>query len=264
VHLRDYPVADPALQDRELEYRMAAAQDVVGVGRSLRQDANLKVRQPLGRLLLHSADERATLLLNDPMLVDYVAGELNVKSVAYLADPREVAVLTAKPNFRVLGPRFGKEVQAVAAAVAAMTPAQALELRRDGEIVLPVAGRPQTLSGEEIQVREEGIAPFVAASQAGLTVALDTTVTDALRAEGLCREIINKVQNLRKKSGLDVADRIALSVTGPAAVAAAVAAHADWIRRETLAETLSPVQMLSHHDTFTVEDAEITIALAKV
>jgi len=127
-----------------------------------------------------------------------------------------------------------------------------------------VDGRQETLTDEEIQVREEGIPPFVAAGQDGLTVALDTTLTEALRAEGLCREIINKVQNLRKKSGLDVADRIHLVVAGAPAVQEAVAAHAGWLRRETLAAEIASSGEMPHHDTFKVEDVEVTIALAKV
>lgn len=268
VHLQDFPIADASRQDADLEYRMGAAQAMVSVGRALRQDAGLKVRQPLSRLLAHSVDERASQVLADENLVGYVAGELNIKAVALLADPREVATLGAKPNFRALGPRFGKNVQGVAAAVAAMTPAQVFDLRRTGEITLAVDGRQETLTDEEILVREEGIPPFVAAGQDGLTVALDTTLTDALRAEGLCREIINKVQNLRKKSGLDVADRIALAVGGGDAVQRALADHADWIRRETLATSLASSSTssgeLPHHDAFTVEEVEVTIALAKV
>jgi isoleucyl-tRNA synthetase len=243
---------------------MGAAQAVVSLGRALRQEAGLKVRQPLSRLLLHSNDERADLVLGDATLVGYVAGELNLKSVERLADPRDVAILAAKPNFRVLGPRFGKNVQAVAAAVAALTPEQVVELRRTGEVTLTVDGRQETLTDDEIQVREEGIPPFVAAGQDGLTVALDTTLTDALRAEGLCREIINKVQNLRKKSGLEVADRIHLVVSGAPAVQDAVATHADWIRRETLATSIASSGELPHHDTFKAEAVEVTIALAKV
>jgi len=264
VHLQDFPAVQTALQDADLERRMQTAQDVVGLGRSLRQETQLKVRQPLGRLLVHSNDQRAALLLDDPTLVEYVGSELNVKLVGPLADPREVAVLTAKPNYRALGPRFAKQAPAWAQAIETMTAAQIQELRDTGEIALEVAGRTATLGFDEIQVREEGLPPFAATGQAGLTVALDTTVDPGLRAEGIAREVINKVQNLRKKSGLAVSDRIRLVIAGDGPVQEAIAGHADWIRQETLAESLAADGELPHCDSFRIDDSEITIRLAKI
>ncbi|HPF71809.1 MAG TPA: DUF5915 domain-containing protein, partial [Candidatus Krumholzibacteria bacterium] len=261
VHLQDFPVADPARIDAALERAMAVAQDVVGLGRSLRQDAALKTRQPLARLVVHADDDRGALLLGDPLLAGYVAGELNVKQVGALDDPREVAVLSAKANFRALGPRFGKAAPRAAARITAMTADEIMRLRTDGRITLEVDGAPHELGFEEIQVAEEGIAPWVAAGAQGLTVALDTTLTDALRAEGLAREIINKVQNLRKKSGLEVSDRIALHVGGPDEVLAAVADHAGRIAGETLADGVAATGDLPYKEAFVIDGLEITIAL---
>jgi isoleucyl-tRNA synthetase len=264
VHLQDYPVAEGDLQDRELERRMQVAQTVVGLGRSLRQETQLKVRQPLGRLLIHSTDERVAQLLGDPTLLGYVAGELNVKRVEGLADPRDVAVLAAKANYRALGPRFGKQSPQWAKAIEALTPQQIQDLRRQGSLSLTVGGHEQMLGHDEIQVREEGVPPFAAASDGGLTAALDTTVNEELRAEGVAREIINKVQNLRKKSGLQVSDRIRLGIAGPAVVLAAVQQHAGRICQETLAESLSADGELPHRDSFRLDDAEVTITLARI
>lgn len=264
VHLQDYPQADPALQNAELEDRMQAAQAVVVLGRSLRQETQLKVRQPLGRLLVHSIDDRVAKLLSDDTLIGYIAGELNVKQVAALDDPRSVATLTARPNFRALGPRFGKQAPRWAEAIAAMTPEQMLSFRTAGSAVLTVDGRRETLTGAEIQVLQTGIPPFAAGGDAGLTVALDTTLSDELVAEGLAREIINKVQNLRKKSGLQVSDRIRLNVTGPRAVQQAVRAHAGRICQETLTESLAAEGELPHRDTFRIDDEEVTIMLARI
>ncbi len=263
VHLQDFPVADSALQDADLEARMGTAQDVVGLGRSLRQDTQIKVRQPLGRLLVHSTDASAASLLGDATLVDYVAGELNVKTVEALADPREVAVLAAKANFRALGPRFAKQSPQWAKAIEAMSPDQVMVLRETGQVTLSVDDRTEVLGFEEIQVRQEGTAPYAATGQGSLTVALDTTIDDVLRAEGLAREIINKVQNLRKKSGLEVSDRIALVVAGPDAVLSAVGDHADRIKQETLAESLAEEGELPFSDAFRIHDSDITIMLAK-
>jgi isoleucyl-tRNA synthetase len=263
VHLREFPVADASLQDAELEQRMQTAQEVVGLGRSLRQDTQIKVRQPLGRLLVHSTDSRAADLLADATLTGYVAGELNVKRVEALADPREVAVLAAKANYRALGPRFGKMSPQWAKAIEALDAAAVMSLRETGTVNVTCGGTTEALGFEEIQVRQEGIAPYAATGQGSLTVALDTTIDDDLRAEGMVREIINKVQNLRKKSGLEVSDRIMLVVDGPEPVQAAVRAHADRLAQETLAESLADQGELPHRDSFRIGDSDITIMLAR-
>jgi isoleucyl-tRNA synthetase len=261
VHLQDFPQADPALVDEQLERAMAAAQDVVGLGRSLRQDTGLKTRQPLARLLMHSDDDRAALLLADARLTGYIAEELNVKELGSVDDPREVARLTAKANFRALGPRFGKGAPVAAKRITAMTPDEIMALRANGTVDLDLDGQPTAFTHEEVQVVEEGVPPFAAAGGQGLTVALDTTLTDDLRAEGLCREIINKVQNLRKTSGLEVSDRIELAVTGPESVLAAVARFGDRIASETLAVDIASTRELAYKDTFKLDENEVGIAL---
>lgn len=264
VHLQDFPTADTLLVDEALERRMRTTQDVVGLGRSLRQDAQIKVRQPLGRLLVHSTDDSADSLLGDPTLPGYVASELNVKAVESVADPREVATIVAKANFRALGPRFGKQSPLWAQAIDAMTPDQVMDLREHGTVDLESDGRRESFGFEEIQVRQEGLAPFAATGQGPLTVALDTTIDDLLRAEGLAREIINKVQNLRKKSGLAVSDRITLVIEGPDLIQSAVRVYNDRIKQDTLAESLAANGELPHRDSFRIDDAELTIMLAKL
>ena len=263
VHLTDFPVCDPSLQDVELERRMAVTQDVVGLGRSLRMDAQLRTRQPLGRLLVHADDGRHGLLVDDERLVAYVARELNVKAVAPVEDPREVAELSAKPNFRALGPRFGKRAPIAAKRISAMTGDEIMELRTVGRVDLDLEGEQTEFGFEEIQALETGIDPYVATSAGGLTVALDTTLTEDLRLEGLCREIINKVQNLRKTSGLAVSDRIGLRIAGAERVAEVVARFGEHIAAETLAEQLDPDVELPFQDNFSIDDIEITIALGK-
>jgi len=199
VHLQDFPEADKSLVDSELERAMGVAQTVVGLGRSLRQDSGIKTRQPLGRLVLHSDDDRVSVMMADENLKAYVTSELNLKELGTVADPREVAKLEAKANFRALGPRFGKGSPVAAKVITSMTGDQILELRRKGTVDLTYENEPTAFTFDEVMVSEEGVAPFVAGGSGGLTVALDTTLTEDLLAEGLCREIINKVQNLRKK-----------------------------------------------------------------
>jgi isoleucyl-tRNA synthetase len=263
VHLQDFPVQDTTLIDSDLERAMGVAQDIVGLGRSLRQDSGLKTRQPLGRLLLHSEDDRVALVMADENLKTYVTGELNLKELGVVDDPREVAKLEAKANFRALGPRFGKGSPVAAKVITAMTGEQILELRRNGTVDLVYENEPTAFTFDEVMVKEEGVAPFVAGGSGGLTVALDTTLTEDLLAEGLCREIINKVQNLRKKSGLEVSDRIELNVVAPEHVLAAVIRFADRIMRETLANGIACQAELPYKDVFKLEDDEIGITLGK-
>jgi isoleucyl-tRNA synthetase len=263
VHLTDYPVCDPSLQDEELETLMAAAQQVVGLGRALRQDANLRTRQPLSRLLVHAVDERAGRLLADPRLAALLAEELNVKLVEPLDDPLRVMQVAAKPNFRALGPRFGKRAPAAAQRISAMIPAEILILRRDGSVDLDLDGETVTFGHEEIGVTQTGISPYIASAENGFTVALDTTLTPELEEEGLCREIINRVQNLRKKSGLEVSDRIRLVLGGPQAVSRVLARFGERIARETLAEQMGGEDDLPHRERFRIDEVEVTIAIGK-
>ena len=264
VHLEDFPVADESRIDEGLEKSMAAAQIVVGLGRSLRQKAALKTRQPLGKLVMHADDDRVTRLMADELLTGYIAGELNVKEVATVADPREIANLSAKANFRALGPRFGKRSPLAAKRITSMTPAEIMTLRADGRVALDFEGEDVDFTFEEVIVEEEGVGSFVATGGQGLTVAVDTTLTEDLIQEGLAREIINKVQNLRKKSGLEVSDRIKLAISGPEAVLVAVSRFSERITTETLALDVASNGELAYKDTFKIDDNEIGIALDKV
>lgn len=269
VHLQDFPVAQDELIDEDLERMMKVGQDVVGIGRSLRQESSLKTRQPLGRLVVHSQDDRASLLLAGEQLKTHVAEELNIKAIEMVDDPRTIAQLGAKANFRALGPRFGKKAPVAAKAITSMSPEEIMELKANGVVSLAVDGEQAPFTYEEVMVTEEGTGSFVAGSGNGLTVALDTELTDELRAEGMCREIINKVQNLRKKSGLEVSDRISLVISGPESVIKVAEKFADRIMTDTLAENLDSVSVdstteLAYKDSFSLEENEITIALDRV
>ncbi|MBU1072417.1 hypothetical protein KKG45_04130, partial [bacterium] len=218
-------------------------------------------RQPLARLLLHSDDDRAAVLVGDERFSAILAEELNVKEVALLDDPLRVVALAAKPNFRALGPRFGKRAKEAAGAIAAMMPEQALALRRHGEVTLELAGAPTAFTHEEVLIVEQGLGTYAAGSADGLTVALETTLTPELREEGLCREVINKVQNLRKQSGFAVADRIVLRVDGDGDVLRALERHGKRVTGETLAVFSRDDTDLPYADSFTVDGVSVSIAI---
>ena len=264
VHLREYPLAATELIDQDLERAMATAQQVVGLGRSLRQEAGLRTRQPLGRLAVHAEDDRVDLLLADDRLIGYIAEELNVKKVERLDDPRALVEMSAKAEFAVLGPRFGKRMKEVAQRVAGMTYEEILALKKSGVVVLDLTGEQFEFTDKEIATIERGIDPYVAGGQMGLTVAVDTTLTDDLRQEGWCREIVNRVQNLRKKSDLAVSDRIVLHITGSQKILDAVERHGERIIAETLAECVASDRDLPYKDTFSIDENEIGIALDRV
>jgi len=263
VHLADFPTRDPALHDSDLERTMASAQEVVGLARSVRQDANLRTRQPLARLLVHSGDDRGKQLVADERITAFVMEELNVKEVVWLADPTTVMTFSAKANYRQLGPRFGKRAPLAAKRVEAMTGDEITAFRAAGSVDLELEGEMTKFGGDEISVAETGIDPYIAAAGGGFSIALDTTLTPGLIEEGLCREIINRVQNLRKRSGLAVSDRIELAVGGGTQITSVLAHFGDRIASETLAVTLEPSLDLPFGDTFNIDDIEISIALGK-
>lgn len=263
VHLAEYPQADPVRIDPQLEDAMAVAQGAVGLGRSLRQEARIRTRQPLARLLLHSEGGRAAALAGDEKLTGIVLEELNVKRIELIDDPASMVSVKAKANFRALGPRFGKGAPQAAGRIAAMTPDEIGVLRRDGEVELDLDGRPVRFGHDEVQVSEAGIDPFVAASENGITLALDTTLTPELVDEGSAREIVNHVQGLRKKSGLEVSDRILLHVAGGPDVARVMDRHGDRVAAETLATLVPENGELPHVDSFKIDDLEVTVALAR-
>ena len=232
VHLCDMPQARDELRDRDLERQMALAARAVALGRSLRSKHDLKVRQPLRRLYLLPADEASRRELT-PML-DLIGEELNVKQVALVADETELSEVSYKPDFRRLGPRFRTGMKEVAARVRALTPAEIADLKGGGSV--EAAGGRITIDDLDVQRTEKpGI---VAAVERNLGVGLDTQVDAELAAEGIARELVNRIQNLRKTAGLEVSDRIALGVLGGPELEKAAAGHRDYVSSETLAAEL--------------------------
>lgn len=236
VHLSLLPEPDPALVDRELEERMAAARTIVSLVRAIRNRMNLKVRQPLRRMLLPvSGAERAGIERMRGVILE----ETNVKEIEFAGDDAGIVRKSAKPNFKTLGPKHGKAVQAVAAAVRGLDAAAIGRLEKEGALEIEAGGAGVTLLPEDVEILREEIAGLAVESEDGLTVALDTALDDGLLAEGLAREFVNRVQNMRKDSGFNVTDRITIAVRADGRLAAALREHGDYIRNETLAVALT-------------------------
>lgn len=263
VHLCDYPEAGGAHLDEALNRTMARTMSAVSLGRFLRTQAGLKVRQPLRCAILVSPDPAIRADLES--MADVVADELNVKEVRVRADEEELVHLSAKANFRRLGPRLGRRMRAAAARVEALSAAEIARLRAGDALALDLGdgGEPVTLSAEDIAVQRTERPGMTVANEGEITVALDTTLTETLVREGWAREIVSRLQNLRKEAGLEVADRIAVTYQLPPAAEAAVREFADYIRAETLALRLEP-GTLPEAATMEVNGEPCRLALVRV
>jgi isoleucyl-tRNA synthetase len=237
IHLSSMPVADEKEIDRELEGRMEEAEKIVMLVRAMRMKSNLKVRQPLRRIILPIADERERNQIKRMEAV--ILDEINVKSIEYVTDDAGVVKKKTKPNFKSIGPKFGKAAQPVAGRIKELTGEEIGRLEKEGTLALTVNGAAVTIGREDVEIVREDIEGWLVESDGVLTVALDTALTDDLVAEGNAREFVNRIQNLRKDSGFEVTDRISITVHAPGKLANALDAMADYIKTETLADALT-------------------------
>ena len=260
VHLCDMPEADESLRDAELEEQMELATRAVVLGRSLRSKHDLKVRQPLRSLYLLPPDEHSRYELGQ--MVDLLADELNIKEVLLVEDETDLSEVSYRPNFRALGPRFGKQMKEVGQRIGELTQ-QETEILKAGDKIA-VAGGEIGIEDVEVQRREkEGV---VVAIDNNLGVGLDVQLDDELVAEGVAREIVNRVQNMRKDAGLEVSDRIRIGVQGKAGLLEVIGQHREYIAAETLALELSagalPDSVVLQQE-LQVNDYACTIAIAR-
>ncbi len=231
VHLSDYPSPEPWV-DRDLDEAMAAARQIVELGRRVRTETKVRTRQPLLEAVVHYAGDRQALR----PLLDLIAEELNVKEVLFAESAERFGRWRAKPNFKVLGPRLGPAVKEVAAALARDDGSLAASLARGEPVrVDGVGDEPVTLSPGDVDLAQETLEGWGVASDGGITVALELAITPELRREGLARELVRVIQDGRKAAGLEVSDRIVLALDLDDDLARAFGSHRDWIAAETLA-----------------------------
>ncbi len=236
VHLAPYVRADPGGRDVTLEAAMDEVRELVTLGRAAREEAGIKVRQPLERLVCvvsTGAPRHAT-----EALAGLIASQLNVKAIEFVGTATELVTLEAKANFRSLGKRFGKQTPLAAAAVEALLPEALAQLEQGGTTTISLEGASHSVFAEDVQILRRASGGLVVQEGGGRFAAIDPTVTPALRGEGIARELVSRVQRLRKESGLQVSDRIRLWIGGGAVVHESVAVHGRWIMTETLAREL--------------------------
>jgi len=236
VHLCDFPVSGGELRDLELEVQMADVMTVVGLGRQIRAQHELKVRQPLASL--HVVCRNATRLDRVRAMADVVAEELNIKEVRFSGDESALAHLHAKANFRTLGPKLGPAVKQAAAVIAALDAGVLLQILNGGRVNTLVGGQPVELGPEDILVERSPREGLAVASEGEWVVALETALTEKLVDEGIAREFVNKVQTMRKDADFVVTQRIRIRYTSSQEVLRAVEAHAEMICQETLCDQL--------------------------
>ena len=233
VHLAQFPVADPSLADKELEETMSLAQRVSSMVLALRRKVNIKVRQPLGKILIPVLDPAMGRHIE--AVRPLIMNEVNVKRIELVAETAGLITKRIKPNFKTLGPKYGKYMKQIAALTAAFTQEQIAAVESAPETTLDLGGERITVTAADFEITSEDMPGWLVTSEGKLTVALDITVTDDLRREGVARELINRIQNIRKDSGFEVTDRIRVEIEAKEAVVGAVAAYADYIGQQTLA-----------------------------
>jgi len=252
VHLDKFPEFNASLVNKDLEERMAVAQRITTIVLALRRKESIKVKQPLQTLMIPPVDNAQREAIESVKQI--FLQEVNVKDVKFV-EGAGILVKKVKCNFRTMGKKFGKIMKAVAAAVDALSQEQIAALEANGTLDITVEEQPVTIEAADVEIISEDIPGWLVGNEGNLTVALDITLTDELRAEGMARELVNRIQNMRKKSGLEITDHIRVSIEPNEATTKAVEAFGDYIARQVLADDLQ----LAANDGQEVQFDEFTI-----
>ncbi|WP_457618516.1 isoleucine--tRNA ligase [Lutibacter sp.] len=262
IHLTTFPTYDKNLVDSKLEHKMQQAQKISSMVLSLRKKEMIKVRQPLQRIMIPvlNNEEREEILAVENL----IKSEVNVKEIELIDDASDILVKTIKPNFKVLGPKFGKDMRLVAQAIKNLTQDDIAIVEKQGEISIKIAGNIVNLTIAEVEITSQDIEGWLVANQGNLTVALDVTITDDLRKEGNARELVNRVQNLRKESGLDVTDKIKLVIQKNDILEQSILANEQYIKEETLTKELVFEEMIENGIEIVFDNVNTKILIEKI
>ncbi|MEZ4859471.1 MAG: isoleucine--tRNA ligase [Flavobacteriaceae bacterium] len=237
VHLSNFPKAATVSIDKPLEHKMQKAQTISSLVLSLRQREKIKVRQPLQKIMIPvlDASEREEII----SVSDLIKHEVNVKEIELIDEGSGILVKQIKPDFKKLGPRFGQDMKAIAQAISTFGQKEIAILEKEGEITIANNGKNSTLTLDDVIISSQDIEGWLVANANGVTVALDVTITPILKNEGIARELVNRIQNLRKETGFEVTDRVEITFQKEAILQTAVTQNIDYIKQETLTEVLT-------------------------
>jgi isoleucyl-tRNA synthetase len=261
VHLADFPVFDEAYIDKSLERKMEAAQTISSLVLSLRAKEKIKVRQPLQKIMIpvDSKEQKEEILA----VSDLIKHEVNIKEIELLEDASDILTKQIKPNFKTLGPRFGKDMKAIANAVINFTAEDINKMEENGHLDVEVNGKNITLERADVEITSQDIEGWLVANEGALTVALDVTISDELRKEGIARELINRIQNLRKDSGFEVTDRIDVTLQKDEHIIKAIDANMSYIKSETLTDELEIIDKLDNGIEIAFDDVNTKLFIKK-
>ena len=262
VHLANFPVADESLIDTELEARMQMAQDVTSMVLALRRKVNIKVRQPLQCIMIPVVDEEQKRHID--AVKDLIMTEVNVKEVRFVEGASGVLVKKVKCDFKKLGPKFGKQMKAVAAAVAGMSQEAIAELEKNGKYTFQLDGGEAVVEASDVEIFSEDIPGWLVANEGKLTVALEVTVTEELKREGIARELVNRIQNLRKSSGFEITDKINIVLSKNPNTDDAVNEYNTYICNQVLANSLTLADEVADGTELNFDDFSLYVKVTKL
>jgi isoleucyl-tRNA synthetase len=261
IHLADFPVSDTKFIDKALEHKMQKAQIVSSLVLSLRAKEKIKVRQPLQRIMIPvlTEEDKSSIL----SVADLIKSEVNVKEIELISDDSGILVKQIKPNFKVLGPRFGKDMKLVANKINSLVAEDISKIERDGKIDVEINGKMTILESGDVEITSQDIEGWLVASNAGMTVALDVVISEELKKEGVARELVNRIQNLRKDAGFEVTDRIDVTIQKDSQLNQAVIDNMTYIKNETLTEHLNLIDNIADGVDIVFDTIETKLAIKK-
>ncbi|RRO18837.1 isoleucine--tRNA ligase [Flavobacteriaceae bacterium 14752] len=262
VHLADFPKSNTGFINKSLEDKMHTAQVISSLVLSLRKKEKIKVRQPLKRIMIPVLDQN--FKADVEAVADLIKSEVNVKTIEFIDDTSDLLIKSIKPNFKVLGPKYGSDMKHAVKAINQFTKTDIAKIEKDGQIEVKINDKPEVLSIDEVEITSQDIEGWLVASQNNITVALDIHIDDKLKNEGIARELVNRIQNLRKDSDLNVTDHIDISIQNDNNIVKAVEENLTYIKRETLTENITFANQIENGREIEFDDVHTVITLKKI